>query len=124
MQFFQFFLYSLLYITHRKINVGAAQFFANALDTKTTGLDLILAYSKNIDSHIFKISYAGNFNSMVLGSVKTSPKLKGKEDIYFGKREKYFLLASAPESKMSLGIEHSFEIYIPLFGLFILVKLL
>lgn len=91
------------------LNVGAAQFFANALDTKTTGLDLILAYSKNIDSHIFKISYAGNFNSMELGSVKTSPKLKGKEDIYFGKREKYFLLASAPESKMSLGLEHSFE---------------
>ncbi|MCX6174626.1 MAG: TonB-dependent receptor [Ignavibacteriales bacterium] len=90
-------------------NVGAAQFFANALDTKTTGVDVILAYSKNIDSHIFKISYAGNFNNMELGSVKTSSKLKGKEDIYFGRREKYFLLASAPKSKMSFGIEHGFE---------------
>lgn len=93
----------------KALNVGAAQFFANALDTKTTGLDLILAYSKNIDSHNFKISYAGNFNNMELGSVKTSPKLKGKEDIYFGRREKYFLLASAPKSKMSLNFEHSYE---------------
>jgi iron complex outermembrane receptor protein len=89
------------------LNVGAAQFFANAIDTKTSGLDVILAYSKSFGEHQFRFSYAGNFNKMKLGEVKTSPKLAGKKDIYFGKREQFFLLASAPSSKMTLSIDYS-----------------
>jgi iron complex outermembrane recepter protein len=52
------------------------------------------------------VSYAANFNEMELGDIKTSDKLKGKEDIYFGEREQYFLLASAPNSKMNLGFDY------------------
>ncbi|MBI2619436.1 MAG: TonB-dependent receptor [Ignavibacteriales bacterium] len=88
------------------LNVGAAQFFTNALDTKTTGLDIILTYSIDLAGSPFRISYAGNFNDMDLGKVKTSPKLAGKEDIYFGKREQFFLLASAPPSKMTIALDY------------------
>lgn len=89
------------------LNVGAAQFFTNALDTKTLGLDIIFTFTKNLDDHIFKFSYAGNFNNMELGEIKTSPKLAGKKEIYFGKREQGFLLASAPKTKMAFSIDHS-----------------
>lgn len=88
------------------LNVGAAQFFTNALDTKTTGLDVILSYNNSFNQHLLKITFAGNFNNMELGDIKTSEKLKGKEETYFGEREQYFLLASAPKSKMTLAIDH------------------
>lgn len=88
------------------LNVGAAQFFTNALDTKTTGLDVILSYDNSFNEHLLKITFAGNFNNMELGDIKTSPKLKGKEETYFGKREQYFLLASAPKTKMTLSVDH------------------
>ncbi len=91
----------------KALNVGAAQFFTNALDTRTSGLDVILTYSNNIDENHFQVSYAGNFNKMKLGDIKTTPKLTAKKDIYFGKREQYFLLASAPPSKMSLILDYN-----------------
>ncbi|HAB52863.1 MAG TPA: TonB-dependent receptor, partial [Ignavibacteriales bacterium] len=89
------------------LDVGAAQFFTNALDTKTKGVDIILTYQNSFDENDFKFSLAGNFNKMELGKIKTSSKLAGKEDIYFGKREQAFLLASAPETKLSFSIDYS-----------------
>jgi iron complex outermembrane receptor protein len=88
------------------LNVGAAQFFTNALDTRTLGLDVVLTYVRRFGEHRLSGSLAGNFNDMELGAIKTSPKLAGKEEIYFGPREKHFLLASAPRDKFSLMATH------------------
>lgn len=88
------------------LGVGAAQFFTNALDTKTTGVDVILSYQNTFDENNLRFSFAGNFNKMELGTIKTSPKLAGKEDIYFGRREQAFLLASAPETKLSFSVDY------------------
>lgn len=92
----------------KALNVGAAQFFTNALDTRTLGLDVVLTYAKSFGGHTFRGALAGNFNDMELGAIKTSPKLAGKEDIYFGEREKYFLLASAPRDKISFMATHGY----------------
>jgi iron complex outermembrane receptor protein len=43
---------------------------------------------------------------MELGEVKTTPRLANKEDIYFDDREKSFLLASAPGSKINLTFDY------------------
>ncbi|RMD70953.1 MAG: TonB-dependent receptor, partial [Bacteroidetes bacterium] len=91
----------------RALGVGAAQFFTNALDTRTRGVDVILTWSQIVGDGRLRLSYAGNFNDMELGDIKTSDKLKGKEDIYFGSREQRFLLASAPKSKMSLTADYT-----------------
>ena len=92
------------------LNVGAAQFFTNAIDTRTIGADLILTYSAIFAGrHRLRVSVAGNFNSMELGDITTSEKLEGKEDTYFGEREKYFLLASAPASKINLSLDYKVE---------------
>jgi iron complex outermembrane receptor protein len=91
------------------LNIGAAQFFTNALDTRTLGLDVILTYAKSFDEHNFRFSYAGNFNNMKLDSVKTSPKLAGKKDIYFGRREQHFLRASAPPAKNSFAVDYNYD---------------
>ncbi len=88
------------------LNVGAAQFFTNAIDTRTLGLDLVLGWSHMIGGGRFRATFAANFNQMELGDITTNDKLKGKEDIYFGTREQKFLLASAPDSKMNLTLDY------------------
>jgi iron complex outermembrane receptor protein len=87
-------------------DVGAAQFFTNALDTRTRGVDVVLGYARLFGRHGVRASLAANFNDMELGELTTSPRLAGKEDVYFGARERAFLLASAPESKATLSLEH------------------
>lgn len=91
------------------LNVGAAQFFANAIDTRTKGVDVVISYAEMFGNHRLGVSLAANFNGMELGDVHTSEKLAGKEDIYFGDREKTFLLASAPNSKMNLTLDYKYE---------------
>ena len=90
----------------QKLGVGAAQFFTNAIDTKTTGLDVILTWSKIFGASRLRLTLAGNFNNMELGDITTTEKLKGKEDIYFGSREQRFLLASAPDHKISFTADY------------------
>lgn len=91
------------------LNIGAAQFFSNAIDTRTKGVDIVMSYADMFGKHRIVASLAANFNSMELGDVNTSEKLAGKEDIYFGDREKSFLLASAPNSKINLTVDYKYE---------------
>lgn len=85
-------------------NVEAAQFFANGADTKTTGLDIILAYKTNLgDDSSFGATFLGNFNDMKIDKVKNGAL---DEQTFFGERDKAFLLASAPKSKMSLNLNY------------------
>ena len=88
------------------LNVGAAQFFTNAVGTRTTGLDVIATYGMNAGKGKLNFTFAGNFNNMSLGKITTTPELAGKEDIYYGRREQYFLLASAPRHKISLTADY------------------
>jgi iron complex outermembrane recepter protein len=91
----------------QQLNVGAAQFFTNAIDTRTTGLDLVLNWSREFsDNNRLRLAFVSNFNNMKLGDITTSAKLKGKENIYFGSREQKFLLASAPKSKLNFTVDY------------------
>ncbi len=92
----------------KKLNIGAAQFFTNAVNTTSQGVDVILSYHMMFaGKNNLRFSLAGNFNHMVIDQVYTNDKLKGKESTYFGIRDKYFLLASAPKSKINLGVDYS-----------------
>jgi iron complex outermembrane receptor protein len=86
----------------RAVGVGAGQFFTNAISTETKGVDIVLGYQGTLGFHRFGVSVAANVNDMALGRINTSPKLVGKEDIYYGRREQHFLLASAPDTKIGL----------------------
>jgi len=89
------------------INVGSARFFTNAVNTSTTGADIILAYVLRLgNGHRFSATIAANVNDMKIDKVNTTDKLKGKEDIYFSNRERLFLLASAPNTKGNLALEY------------------
>lgn len=87
-------------------NVEQAQFFANAVDTKTKGVDIILTYSENIGSGKLTTTLAGNFNNMEIYKVNAPASLAGLESIFLSEREKTFILASAPKSKINLNLNY------------------
>jgi iron complex outermembrane receptor protein len=86
------------------LGVSAAQFFTNAVDTKTAGVDLVLAWKKTIGESRFGATLVGNINDMSITNIKNGSLDEGT---FFGKREKAFLLASAPKSKFGLNLNYS-----------------
>ena len=86
--------------------IDQVQFFSNAIDTRTKGVDLILSYTENLGSGKLTATLAGNYNDMEITKVNTSEQLAGKEDIYLSKREKAFILASAPKTKVNLNLNY------------------
>jgi iron complex outermembrane receptor protein len=88
------------------LGVASAQFFTNALDTKTIGLDAVFTYALAFEQSSLKFALVGNYNKMELGKVNVSAALAGKEDIYFGDREERFLVASAPKTKLTFSVDY------------------
>lgn len=88
------------------LGVSKAQFFTNGIDTKTAGLDLALSWKKTMGDTKLGVSLMGNINSMSIDNVKNGSLDEGT---FFGKREKAFLLASAPKSKFGLNFNYSRE---------------
>jgi iron complex outermembrane receptor protein len=86
-------------------NVTAAQFFTNAVNTSTLGLDFVLNYTHTLSTtDRLNFSLTGNLNKMEVDKVTTNDLLEGKEDSYFGQRDSAFLVNSAPPYKINLGI--------------------
>ncbi|MDH6251485.1 iron complex outermembrane receptor protein [Chryseobacterium sp. H1D6B] len=90
-------------------HIDQAQFFTNAIDTRTKGVDVILSYNETIGSGRLTATLAGNYNEMEITAVHTSEKLKGKEDIYLSPRERAFILASAPKTKINLSLNYKIK---------------
>ena len=87
-------------------NVEAAQFFANGADTETLGLDIVLSNEFEFGEGKLTASFIGNFNDMTITDVKNGNL---EEQIFFGERDKSFLLASAPDSKLTLNLNYDIE---------------
>ena len=86
--------------------INNVQFFANGVDTKTTGVDLVLNWKKNIANNIFSIDFSGNINHMSITAIKN--KMLDRET-FFGLRDQQFLIASAPNSKFNLGLNYEYK---------------
>ena len=86
------------------LGVDQAQFFANAADTKTLGLDIVLAWKKKIDNATYGLTLVGNINDMKIEKVHNGTL---DAETFFGKREQAFLLASAPKNKFGLNLNYS-----------------
>lgn len=93
------------YFDASSLNIGVdkAQFFVNGVDTKTNGLDIVLSWKKKFADQSFSAALVGNINNMKIGSVKNGTLDK---EIFFGEREKAFLLASAPDNKFGLNLNY------------------
>jgi iron complex outermembrane receptor protein len=92
----------------QSLNVGSARFFANAINTTTNGVDVIVSFANRIDDdRRYSLALAVNYNDMTIDQVNTSRELAGKEDFYLSNREKLFILASAPPLKGTLTLDYN-----------------
>ncbi len=91
------------------LTVDQAQFFANAIDTRTKGVDVILTYTENIGSGKLFATLAGNYNEMEITKIHTPASLAGQEGVFLSAREKAFILASAPKTKINLNLNYKVD---------------
>lgn len=87
------------------LGVDAAQFFANGVDTKTTGLDIVLNYDMSLGSD-GKLSAAliGNFNKLEIKDINNGNL---NEFTFFGPFSQAYLEAAAPDHKFGLNLNYS-----------------
>lgn len=87
------------------LNVDAAQFFANGVDTKTTGLDIVLGYETNVgDGGKVKAALIGNFNKLEIKEIHNNDL---NEFTFFGPFSQAYLEAAAPDYKFGLNLGYS-----------------
>ncbi|HVF81597.1 MAG TPA: TonB-dependent receptor, partial [Flavisolibacter sp.] len=84
-------------------NATGASFFANAINTETKGVDLVVSYGQRLGAGNFRADLSGNITQTKrVGGIKASPKLVGKENIYFSESNRVFLERSVPREKVGL----------------------
>jgi iron complex outermembrane receptor protein len=86
-----------------------AQFFANAVNTRNNGLDLVLDYNSHWLRNHFRAVLAGNIQAVRINQINVPATFRGSASdsaTFFSDREQYFLKASAPHSKFSMNLEY------------------
>jgi iron complex outermembrane receptor protein len=82
----------------------SAAFFANAIDTKSQGLDIVISHRKTAGKNfLFKNDFSATFSeTRQVGDVKTTEQLKNQVNTFFGERERLFLESARPRVKLNL----------------------
>ena len=91
-------------------DVSTAQFFANAVSTTNIGLDVVADYTKKFGANTLKILLAGNIQDVKLDEINIPDVLndtKLHQKTFYSDREEAFLIASAPETKVTLGVDYT-----------------
>ncbi|WKD86556.1 Colicin I receptor [Polaribacter huanghezhanensis] len=90
-------------------NVETMQFFINAGDTKTTGVDFLLNYKQiNLNSNNkLLINLAVNFNTTTIHTITTPNILANAGYTIFDRQEKGLITSSRPKSKFILGLNYT-----------------
>ncbi len=89
-------------------DVLALQFFINAVNTKTTGMDLVADYNVPLGSGKFGANLAMNFNNTKIDGAIANPKILADNGYQiFDHREELRITDARPKSKISLGLNYS-----------------
>ena len=82
--------------------VEAAQFFANGVDTRTQGLDLVFTYNTSLNANSsLNIGLIGNMNDLKIDKIHNGSL---NEFTFFGPFSQAYLKAAAPEYKFGLNL--------------------
>ncbi|NJO12203.1 MAG: TonB-dependent receptor [Gammaproteobacteria bacterium] len=92
-------------------NVTEAQFFTNAIDTRTRGVDAILTYRRTLEnSHVLSANLALNYNKTeILGGaagVRTPPQLDGLGETLLNREERGRIEVNQPRDKAILTLTY------------------
>ena len=87
------------------LGVDAAQFFANGVDTKTSGVDIVLNYKTTIgEGHKLDIGLIGNLNKLEIKEVHNGSL---NPYTFFSGFSQAYLEAAAPDYKFGLNLGYS-----------------
>ncbi len=93
-------------------NAGAAQFFTNAIDSKTSGADAVLFFKNAIGNGELNASLGANITSTTIeGEIKVSPALVGQEEVLFNREEVARVEYSQPNYKINSLLSYDFDKY-------------
>jgi len=88
--------------------VSAAQFFTNAIDTETEGVDLVAAYTREVGPGVLDLTGAANWNKTeVTGDVRTPPELEGLGETLFPLIDRTYVELAQPRELYHLGVRYS-----------------
>lgn len=91
----------------RQANASAAAFFANAIDTKSRGLDIVITHDAQLSANMnLRSNLAGTFSKTEQdGEIKSSEVLKdaGLVSTYFPEDSRVYLEEAVPRTKLSLS---------------------
>ncbi|MCB0579742.1 MAG: TonB-dependent receptor [Phaeodactylibacter sp.] len=84
-------------------NAEQANFFANSIDTRSQGIDIVLTHDLRFSGGTLKTSLSGIFSKTEkVGDVQTSAELEGLEDVYFDETSRIYLEEAVPRTKFNL----------------------
>lgn len=90
-------------------DVNAAQFFTNAVNTETKGIDVVVSYRPRMSRGTLDLTLAGNFNrTFVVGTIRGTDKIPADQfgNVLFSRLEKSRLEESQPRSKVSASANY------------------
>ena len=92
------------------VNISSAQFFTNAIDTKTQGVDFSFNYLINLNESTLKLRAAANFTETLLAEdangnpvIRTPELLNDFQDILFNREEISRIEVAQPSNKIIFG---------------------
>ncbi|HEX8111243.1 MAG TPA: TonB-dependent receptor, partial [Kofleriaceae bacterium] len=102
--------------------VGAAQFFVNAVDTTTDGVDLVADYSFHLPRGNLKVATALNYTRTVVDDVHVPQSMQEKfssiqggsqrvQDLFLGRYGRNLLEDRLPRLKETLGLRWDYGIF-------------
>lgn len=89
--------------------IANAQFFLNAADTETTGVDIIISYDVPVPVGNLDLSFGANFTETEVVSVKAPEQLSSVDDVQnlvFTSQDRSILEEWQPERRMSLSAHY------------------
>ncbi len=91
--------------SHLGLGVDVAQFFANGVDTRTQGLDIVLGYRRYFNNrNSLSLSLAGNVNELTIEKIHNGDL---NPFTFFGPFSQAYLKAAAPDYKFGLNLMYS-----------------
>jgi len=91
-------------------NATKAAFFANAIDTQTRGLDVVVTQNANIGKGKLRTDLSATFSkTQQIGKIHASPALAGSLNTYFDTTSKIFLEKAVPRTKANLTFNYALD---------------
>ena len=93
----------------QQANANRAAFFANAIDSRTRGIDVVITHNARLGNNNLRTSLAATFAQTTLEEVNTSSVLEGFEDTYFDRTSQICLESAVPRTKANLTFNYDLD---------------